>query len=180
VTLQQDCNALQHTTLYCNALQRTAMHCNALQRTTRTATHSNSLPHTVTHPATYVSEWGWASRLTTTTHMYWAYHDEFLSWLPTTRILHGTPNFLGKVVFICLGVSVNLVFKFQGQPITTTVQHDLNPNRLNFHRGSPWVSILSWLNLKTNKDYFSYETVRPRYSVIERKKKRKSEGKGER
>ena len=64
--------------------------------------------------------------------------------------------FIGKVVFICLRVSVNLVYKFQGKPGTTTVKHDFNPNGLTFHRGSPWVSI-SWLNLKANKDYFSYE-----------------------
>jgi len=65
--------------------------------------------------------------------------------------------FIRKVVFICLTVSVNLVYKFQGKPGTTTVKHDFNPNGLKFHRGSPWVSILSWLNLKANKDYFSYE-----------------------
>jgi len=68
-------------------------------------------------------------------------------------------HILGKVVFICLGVSVNLVHKFQGKPGTTTVKHDFNPNGLRFHRGSPWVSILSWLNLKANRDYFSYEYV---------------------
>jgi len=45
--------------------------------------------------------------------------------------------FIGKVVFICLRVSVNLVYKFQGQPGTTTVKHDCNPNGLKFHRGSP-------------------------------------------
>jgi len=28
---------------------------------------------------------------------------------------------------------------------------------MKFHRESPWLSILSWLNLKANKDYFSYE-----------------------
>jgi len=67
--------------------------------------------------------------------------------------------FIGKVVFICLRVSVNLVYKFQGKPSTTTVKHNFNPNGLKFHRGSPWVSILSWLNLKANKDYFSYEYV---------------------
>jgi len=67
--------------------------------------------------------------------------------------------FIGKVVNICLGVSVNLVYKFKGKPGTTTVKHDFNPNGLKFHRGSPWVSILSWLNLKANKDYFSYESM---------------------
>jgi len=67
--------------------------------------------------------------------------------------------FIGKVVFICLRVSVNLEYKFQGKPCTTTVKHDFNPNGLKFHRGSSWVSILSWLNLKTNKDYFSYEYI---------------------
>ena len=67
--------------------------------------------------------------------------------------------FIGKVVFICLRVSVNLVYKFQGKPGTTTVKHDFNPNGLKFHRGSPWVSILSWLNLRANKDYFSFEYV---------------------
>ena len=45
--------------------------------------------------------------------------------------------FIGKVVFICLRVSVNLVYKFQGKSGTTTVKHDLNPNGLKFHRGSP-------------------------------------------
>ena len=65
--------------------------------------------------------------------------------------------FIGKVVFISLRVSVNSVYKFQGKPGTTTVKHDFNPNGLKFHRGSPWVTILSWLNLKANKDYFSYE-----------------------
>ena len=30
---------------------------------------------------------------------------------------------------------------------------------MKFHRGSPWLSILSWLNLKANKDYFSYEYI---------------------
>jgi len=82
-------------------------------------------------------------------------------------------TFIGKVVCICLRVSVNLVYKFQGKPGTTTVKHDFNPNGLKFHRGSPWVSILSWLNLKANKDYFSYEhdwfqschTYRDRYEV---------------
>jgi len=39
------------------------------------------------------------------------------------------------------------------------VKHDFNPNGLKSHRGSPWVSILSWLNLKANKDYFSYEYI---------------------
>jgi len=63
----------------------------------------------------------------------------------------------GKVVFICLRVSANLVYRFQGKPGTTTVKHDFNPNGLKFHRGSPWVSVLSWLNLKANKDYFPYE-----------------------
>ena len=67
--------------------------------------------------------------------------------------------FIGKVVFICLRVSINLVSKFQGKPGTTTVKHDINPNGLKFHRGSPWVSILSWLNFKANKDYFSYKSV---------------------
>ena len=66
-------------------------------------------------------------------------------------------RFIGKVVLICLRVSVNLVYKFKGKPGTTTVKHDFSPNGLKFHRGSPWVSILSWLNLKANKDYFSYE-----------------------
>jgi len=28
---------------------------------------------------------------------------------------------------------------------------------MKFPRGSPWLFILSWLNLKANKDYFSYE-----------------------
>jgi len=28
---------------------------------------------------------------------------------------------------------------------------------MKFHRGSPWLSILSWLNLKAHKDYCSYE-----------------------
>jgi len=73
---------------------------------------------------------------------------------------NGPGTFIGKVVFICLKVSVNLVYNFQGQPSTTTVKHDFNPNGLKFHRGSPWVSILSWLNLKANKDYFSYEHVK--------------------
>jgi len=45
--------------------------------------------------------------------------------------------FIGKVVFICLRVSVNLVYKFQGKPGTTTVKHYFNPNGLKFHRGSP-------------------------------------------
>ena len=45
--------------------------------------------------------------------------------------------FIGKVAFICLRVSVNLVYKFQGKPGTTTVKHDFNPNGLKFHRGSP-------------------------------------------
>ena len=67
--------------------------------------------------------------------------------------------FIGKVVFICLKVSVNLEYKFQGKPSTTTVKHDFNPNGLKFHRGSSWVSILSWLNLMANKDYFSYEYI---------------------
>jgi len=31
---------------------------------------------------------------------------------------------------------------------------------MKFHRGSPWLSILSWLNLQANKDYFSYEYTR--------------------
>ena len=79
---------------------------------------------------------------------------------PTARHSCGCVDiFIGKVVFICLRVSVNLVYKFQGKPGTTTVKHDFNPNGLKFHRGSPWVSILSWLNLKANKDYFSYEYV---------------------
>jgi len=65
-------------------------------------------------------------------------------------VWHGSVMFIGKVVFICLKVSVNLVYKFQGKPGTTTVKHDFNPNGLKFHRGSPWVSILSWPNLKAN------------------------------
>jgi len=68
-------------------------------------------------------------------------------------------KFVGKLVFIFLRVSANLVYKFQGKPGTTTVEHDFNPNGLKFHRGSPWVSILSWLNLKANKDYVSYENT---------------------
>ena len=75
-------------------------------------------------------------------------------WVMTWMIL---VIFIGKVVFICLGVLVNLVSKFQGKPGTITVKHEFNPNGLKFHRGSPWVSILSWLYLKANKDYFSYE-----------------------
>ena len=67
--------------------------------------------------------------------------------------------FIGKVVKIFLGVSVNLVCKFKGIPGTTTVKHDFNHLGLKFHRGFPWVSVLSWLNLKANKDYFSYEDV---------------------
>ena len=66
-------------------------------------------------------------------------------------------TFIGKVVNICLGVSVNLVYKSKGKPGTTTVKHDFNHLGLKFHRGSPWVSVLSWLNLNANKDYFSYE-----------------------
>ena len=31
---------------------------------------------------------------------------------------------------------------------------------MKFRRGSPWLSILSWLNLKANKDYFPHEYVR--------------------
>jgi len=68
-------------------------------------------------------------------------------------------RFIGKAVNICLGVSVNLKYKFKGKPGTTTVKHDFNHLGLKFHRGSPWVSVLSWLNLKANKDYFSYEYV---------------------
>ena len=49
----------------------------------------------------------------------------------------GVRTSIGKVVFICLGVSVNLVSKFQGKPCTTTVKRDFNPNGLKFHRGSP-------------------------------------------
>jgi hypothetical protein len=45
--------------------------------------------------------------------------------------------FMGKVFFIRLGGGVNLVFKFQGQPGTTTVKHDFNPSGLKFHRGPP-------------------------------------------
>jgi len=45
--------------------------------------------------------------------------------------------FIGKVVNICLGVSVNLVYKFKGKPGTTTVKHDFNHIGLKFHRGSP-------------------------------------------
>jgi len=67
--------------------------------------------------------------------------------------------FIGKVFFICLRVSVNLVYKFPGKPFTTTVKHNFSPNGLKFHRGSWWVSILSWLNLKANKDYVSYKYV---------------------
>jgi len=48
-----------------------------------------------------------------------------------------TYTFIGKVAFICLRVSVHLVYKFQGKPGTTTVKHDFNPNGLKFHRGSP-------------------------------------------
>jgi len=59
------------------------------------------------------------------------------------------------VFFICLGGSVNLVSKFQGQPGTTTVnlvlKHDFNPNGMKFYLESPWVSVLSWLNIT---DYF--------------------------
>jgi len=46
-------------------------------------------------------------------------------------------KFIGKVVNICLGVSVNLVYKFKGKPGTTTVKHDFNHVGLKFHRGSP-------------------------------------------
>ena len=101
-------------------------------------------------------------------------HDSFLNPFPwgllLTRLIqkccitsplvwrhHSWCMFIGKVVFICLRVSVNLVYKFQGKPGTTTVKHDFNSNGLKFHRWSPWVSILSWLNLKANKDSFSYE-----------------------
>jgi len=63
-------------------------------------------------------------------------------------------TFIGKVVFICLRVSVNLVYKFQGKAGTTTVKHDSNPNGLKFRPGSPWVSILSWLNLRQIKTTF--------------------------
>jgi len=73
-------------------------------------------------------------------------------WVMTWMIL---VIFIGKVVFICLGVLVNLVSKFQGKPGTITVKHEFNPNGLKFHRGSPWVSILSWLYLKQMKTTFS-------------------------
>ena len=52
--------------------------------------------------------------------------------------------FIGKVVNICLGVSVNLVYKFKGKPGTTTVKHDFNHLGLTFYRGSLWVSVLRW------------------------------------
>jgi len=61
--------------------------------------------------------------------------------------------FIGKVVFICLVGSFNSVLKFLGQPGETRFQ----PGGMKFHRGSPWLSILSWLNLQANKDYVSYE-----------------------
>ena len=74
-------------------------------------------------------------------------------------------TFIGKVVNICLGFSVNLVYKFKGKPGTTSVKPDFNNLGLKFHRGSQWVSVLSWLNLKENKDYFSCEhTWRSHYT----------------
>ena len=79
------------------------------------------------------------------------------------KIISRISAFMWKVVFICLRVSVNLVYKFQGKP-GTTAKHDFNPNGLKFHRGSPWVSILSWLNLMANKDYFSHEGTYTRYN----------------
>jgi len=63
--------------------------------------------------------------------------------------------FIGKVVFICRVGSVSLVLKFVGQPGETRF-YWVSPK---FHRGSPWLSILSWLNLKANKDYFFYECI---------------------
>jgi len=100
------------------------------------------------------------------------WHDSMYVWMKwSTRYMcdltyrcvcnvsHDSSMFIGKVVVICLRVSVNLVCKFQGKPGTTTVKHVFNPNGLKFHRGSPWVSIISWLNLKANKDHFSHECM---------------------
>jgi len=88
-------------------------------------------------------------------------HDSFTctTWLVHTCDCH---IFIGKVVNICLGVSINLVYKFKRKSGTTTVKHDFHHLGLKFHRGSPWVSVLSWLNLKANKDYVSYEYMRSR------------------
>ena len=98
---------------------------------------------------------GWVTSHMTETRQTWMSHVTH-EW-NMSHMSESRHTFIGKVVFICLRVSVNLVYKFQGKPGTTTVKHDFNPNRLKFHRGSPWVSILSWLNLKANRDYFSYE-----------------------
>ena len=50
------------------------------------------------------------------------------------RSLARTHNYLGKVVFICLGISVNLVSTLQGKPGATTVKHNFQPNGLKSHR----------------------------------------------
>ena len=127
----------------------------------------------VIHP--YVNEWWclvscvWVCMIDTPIceWVIHAYRNERW-WLGTAVDVHShwlrvwmsdTPIFIGNIVNICLGVSVNLVYKFKGKPGTTTVKHDFNHLRLKFHRGSPWVSVLSWLNLKANKDYFSCESV---------------------
>ena len=118
-------------------------------------THGNESCHT----CEWVMSHMWMSHIT---HMNERCHtcEWVMSHMWMSHVTHANEwwwIFIGKVVFICLRVSVNLVYKFQGKPGTTTVKHDFNPNGLKFHRGSPWVSILSWLNLKANKDYFSYE-----------------------
>jgi len=66
------------------------------------------------------------------------HNDTHTDWNSRATVLMITGDlFIGKVVFICLRVSVNLIYKFQGKPGTTTVKHDFNPNGLKFHRGSP-------------------------------------------
>ena len=104
-----------------------------------------TIPYTVCI-SQYHTRFGIVCILHTSYHMYIIPYtsDVIYCMLTDVYYTHGIVyTFIGKVIFICLRVSVNLVYKFQGKPGNTTVKHDFNPNGLKFHRGSSRVSILS-------------------------------------
>jgi hypothetical protein len=80
----------------------------------------------------------WLNGPRDTTHPY-VWHELFgcdVSYVCNTahssHVRYALFTFIGKVVFICLVGSVNLVLKFWGNP----VKHDFNPVGMKFHRGS--------------------------------------------
>ena len=97
----------------------------------RTQTFSSTLGIglTCTHP------------LATVVHLHITYRHGCTCIYVCVHIYVSEQIFIRKVVKICLGVSVNLVYEFKGKPGTTTVKYDFNHLGLKFHRGSPCIYV---------------------------------------